>query len=59
MRTGGSMAKSAKSLYLDPELVERGEEYGRQHGTNLSQLVSDFLRALPLDHDPLPVASAM
>lgn len=43
------MARGAKNLYLDPELVARAEEYGRQHGTNLSTLVSDFLRTLPLD----------
>ncbi|MEO6877526.1 MAG: DUF6364 family protein [Gemmatimonadaceae bacterium] len=53
------MAKSAKNLYLDPEVIERGEEYGRRHGTNISRLVSDFLRALPLDHDPLEVAPAL
>jgi hypothetical protein len=42
------MAKTAKNLYLDPGVVEHGERYGRLHGTSLSRLVSDFLRALPL-----------
>lgn len=32
-----------------PDAVKRGERYGRLHGTNLSRLVSDFLRALPVD----------
>ena len=42
------MAKTAKNLYLDPEIIEHGERYGRLHGTSLSRLVSDFLRSLPL-----------
>lgn len=40
------MPKTAKNLYLDPDVVERAEEYGRRRGTNLSSLVSDFLDAL-------------
>jgi len=43
------MSKVAKNLSLEPDAVKRGERYGRLHGTNLSRLVSDFLRALPLD----------
>ena len=51
------MARAAKNLYLDPELVARAEEYGRRHGTNLSTLVSDFLRTLPLERaNPLSPA---
>lgn len=42
-------AKRPKNLLLDPDAVVRGERYSRRHGTNLSRLVSDFLRALPLD----------
>lgn len=42
------MSKVAKNLSLEPDAVKRGERYGRLHGTNLSRLVSDFLRALPL-----------
>jgi hypothetical protein len=42
------MTKIAKNLYLDPEAIEHAEQYGRMHRTNLSQLVSDFLRSLPL-----------
>jgi hypothetical protein len=37
-----------KNLLLDPEAVTRGERYSQRHGTNLSRLVGDFLRALPL-----------
>lgn len=40
------MAKTAKNLYLDPEVIERAEEYGRRHGTSVSILVSDYLDAL-------------
>jgi len=43
------MKKVPKNLYLDPDAVERAERYGKKHDTNLSQLVSDFLRSLPLD----------
>jgi hypothetical protein len=38
--------KSAKNLYLDPDVIERAEAYGRRHGTNLSTLVSEYLDAL-------------
>jgi len=43
------MGKIAKNLSLEPEAVARGERYGRRHGKNLSQLVNDFLRGLPLE----------
>jgi Family of unknown function (DUF6364) len=43
-----SIMRRAKNLYLDPEAIEHGEQYSRLHRTNLSQLVSDFLRSLPL-----------
>jgi hypothetical protein len=43
------MSKVAKNLSLEPDAVKRGERYGRMHGTNLSRLVSDFLRALPVE----------
>jgi hypothetical protein len=56
MRMDIYVAKSAKNLYLDPEIIERGEEYGRLHGITLSRLVSDFLRALPLERDPTELA---
>jgi hypothetical protein len=48
--------KRAKNLLLDPEAVSRGERYSRRHGTNLSRLVSDYLRALPLGGDELPLS---
>jgi hypothetical protein len=37
-----------KNLLLDADAVARGERYSQRHGTNLSRLVGDFLRALPL-----------
>lgn len=43
------MSKVAKNLSLEPDAVKCGERHGRLHGTNLSRLVSDFLRALPLE----------
>lgn len=46
------MGKVPKNLSLEPEAVARGERYGRLHGKNLSQLVNDFLRALPLKAPP-------
>jgi hypothetical protein len=42
------MAKIPKNLSLEASAVARGERYGRRHGKNLSQLVNDFLSALPL-----------
>jgi hypothetical protein len=47
------MKKVPKNLYLDPEAIEQAERFGRIHRTNLSQLVSDFLRSLPLK-EPAP-----
>lgn len=47
-----SMAASTKkprNLSLDDEAFSRGERYSKQHGTSISRLVGDFLRALPLD----------
>jgi len=41
--------KRPKNLLLDPDAVARGERYSERHGTNLSRLVGDFLRGLPLD----------
>ena len=43
------MTKTPKNLYLDPDAVEHAEEYARVRQTNLSHLVSDFLRSLPLN----------
>ncbi len=41
------MMRKPKNLSLEPDAIERGQRYGRLHGKNLSQLVNDFLRALP------------
>lgn len=43
------MGRVPKNLSLEPDAVERGERYGRLHGTTLSRLVGDFLRSLPLE----------
>lgn len=48
MRRGSIVSKIAKNLYLDPEALEHAEKYARLHRINLSQLVSDFFRSLPL-----------
>jgi hypothetical protein len=53
--------KKPKNLSLDPDVVARGERYSQAHGTNLSRLVGDFLRALPVDDGlaPLPRSPAV
>ena len=48
------MAKKSKNLFLDPKAIRRGERYSELHGTNVSQLVSNFLSALPVDPDKPP-----
>ncbi|HEY5218410.1 MAG TPA: DUF6364 family protein [Gemmatimonadaceae bacterium] len=48
--------KKPKNLSLDPRVVARGERYSELHGTNLSRLVGDFLRALPVG-EPEPASS--
>ena len=52
-------AKRPKNLLLDPEAVTRGEKYSRRHGTNLSRLVGDFLRSLPLGADESTLTPAV
>jgi len=42
------MTKVSKNLSLDSDAIGRGERYSELHHTNLSRLVSDFLRQLPL-----------
>lgn len=44
--------KRPRNLSLRPEDIAHGEAYGRRHGTTLSALVGDFLRALPLGGKP-------
>lgn len=39
--------KRPKNLTLDPEAVALGEAYGKRYGTNVSQIVNSFLKALP------------
>lgn len=43
------MGRIRKNLSLEPEAMARGVRYCRRHGKNLSQLVNDFLHALPLE----------
>ena len=43
--------KRAKNLSLSPEAIAHGEAYSRRHGTKLSKLVGEFLRALPLGEE--------
>jgi hypothetical protein len=52
-------AKRPKNLLLDPDAVARGERYSRLHKTNLSRLVGDFLRALPLSADESALTPAV
>ena len=46
------MGKIPKNLSLEPSAIARGERYARRHRKNLSQLVNDFLWALPLEAPP-------
>jgi hypothetical protein len=41
--------KKNRNLSLEPEAIARAEEYGRLHGTNVSQLVNGFLKTLPVE----------
>ena len=62
MRMDNCMAKPTKkpkNLSLEPDAIVRGERYSRLHRTNLSRLVSDFLRSLPLGGPSLPVSPAV
>lgn len=42
------MAKIPKNLLLDEEAVSRAELFTARHRVSVSQLVSDFLRNLPI-----------
>lgn len=41
--------KKPTNLSLDPEAVERGEQFGKLHGKSVSELVTGFLYSLPGD----------
>lgn len=45
------VAKRAMNISLDPDVLARAQVYSARHETSISQLVGDFLRALPLDGD--------
>lgn len=49
------LLKRATNLTLDPAAVSRGERFGEQHGTSLSQLVTRFLLALGDEDDRAPM----
>jgi hypothetical protein len=51
--------KKAKNLSLEADAIARGTRYSQQHGTNLSRLVSDFLRSLPLGKPQRPISPAV
>jgi hypothetical protein len=62
MRMDGRMAKltkKPKNLSLEADAIARGERYSELHGTNLSRLVSDFLRSLPLGRSRPSVSPAV
>ena len=59
MRMRPFVSKVPKNLSLEPEAVARGERYGRLHGKSLSQLVNDFLQALPLTAPPAATLSPL
>jgi hypothetical protein len=50
------VARQSKNLSLDPEAVRRGERYSELHGTNLSQLVTNFLLSLPVTDEEQPLS---
>ena len=43
--------KKPKNLSLPADAIARGERYSSAHDTNLSRLVGDYLRSLPLASD--------
>ena len=43
------MGKVPKNLLLDEEAVNRADKFTAQHQVSVSQLVSDFLRGLPVE----------
>jgi len=51
--------KKAKNLSLEHDAVARGERFSQLHGTNLSRLVSDFLRSLPIGGAREPLSPAV
>ena len=53
------MARIIKNLSLDPEAVQRAEDYSERYSTSVSQLVSDFLSGLPREGDQRELAPAV
>lgn len=51
------MGKVPKNLLLDQDAIERAEIFTARHRVSVSQLVSDFLRNLPIEDEELPYVS--
>ncbi|MGA8216877.1 MAG: DUF6364 family protein [Candidatus Sulfotelmatobacter sp.] len=51
--------KVTKNLSLDAGAVRRGERYSKLHHTNLSRLVSNFLKALPVNEPARELSPAV
>lgn len=51
------MGKVPKNLLLDQDAVDRAEIFTARHRVSVSQLVSDFLRGLPIEDEELRNAS--
>jgi hypothetical protein len=50
-RTAKKRRKKPTNLSLDPDALARGEQFGKRHGSSLSQLVTRFLFSLPAQAD--------
>jgi hypothetical protein len=50
-RSAKKRRKKPTNLSLDPDALARGEQFGKRHGTSLSQLVTRFLFSLPAEAD--------
>ena len=58
-RTMSNAAKKPRNLTLDDEAMSRGQRYSQKHGTSISRLVGDFLRALPLEPSRRPLSPSV
>ncbi len=47
------MESTKLTIRVPREVLERAKQYARDHQTNLTRLVSEYLRQLPVDNDPL------
>lgn len=49
----GTMESTKLTIRVPREVLERAKQYARDHRTSLTRLVSEYLRQLPVDNDPL------